>query len=359
MKIKSLELLSYRNYPNQTINFSGGLNVLHGSNAQGKTNLLESIYFCAIGKSTRVSKEREVILWGKDEAKIKLISQKKYNNSTIEIYFSKKQNKSIKINGISIKKIGELMGEFNAVYFSPDELKLVKECPEDRRRFMDISIAQTSKTYFYLLNRYEKVLANRNKLLKTYTDINNIKDVIGVWNEQLADIGSKIISARIGFLTKLSSYAKLAHNYLTSEKEDLKLSYSGIVKESVEKIKEEILNKLEKNIEKDFSLGYTTIGPHRDDIKIFVNDIDIKTYGSQGQQRTCALSLKLAELEIIKEQTGEYPVLLLDDVLSELDYARRKKLLNFTQKTQTILTCNEFDYDIPCTKFKIENGEIK
>lgn len=358
MIVKSIKLKQFRNYKNQTVEFSSSLNVLRGKNAQGKTNILEAIYLCAIGKSLRAKKEKELIGFNYSDAKVDLSIKKQYNSSKIEIYLFKNQKKVVKINSLPIRKMGELMGEFNAVYFSPDELRLVKECPEDRRKFMDISLSQVSKDYFYSLGRYEKVLLNRNKLLKSTRDINEVFDTIGIWNEQLSTLASKIIYDRINFLNKLSHYANLAHYYLSGEKESLVLDYSGIKKDTKEEIKKEILSRLEKSIQKDFDNGWTGVGPHRDDIKIFVNDIDIKTYGSQGQQRTVALSLKLAELEIIKEQTGEYPVLLLDDVLSELDSDRRKKLINFTKKTQTILSCNDFESDSEYDLFEVKNGEV-
>lgn len=360
MKIKTLALNSYRNYDNQKFTLGEGLNVFVGKNAQGKTNALEAIYFCAIGKSLRSQKDKDLINFSKDKAKISLEIQKQFSNIDIEVYLSKKEKKTIKINKLPIKRIGELFGEFNAVFFAPDELKLIKEAPEDRRRFMDIDISQTNKHYFYLLTKYEKILANRNKLLKDTRQKENLISTINIWNEQLAIVASKIILKRIDFLRALTPYAQKAHSYLTSQKEELSLEYSGITGENEEEIKQLILKKLNENLEKDYMLGYTSTGPHRDDIKIKLNDIDVRSFGSQGQQRTCALSLKLAELEIMHQQTGEMPVLLLDDVLSELDAERRKKLLNFAKNCQTILTCTEFDYpDLPHKTFMIENGSLK
>ncbi|MGN1162533.1 MAG: DNA replication/repair protein RecF, partial [Christensenellales bacterium] len=270
-----------------------------------------------------------------------------------------KNKKTIKINGIAIHRIGELMGELPCVFFSPDGLKLIKESPEDRRRFMDIAISQTSKTYFYMLGKYEKVLDQRNKLLKSTTNLESIKNSIFIWNEQLSDIGSKIIVSRINFLNALSPYAELAHQYLTNNDETLSLSYMGTTGENQEQIKKSLLSSLEKNLEKDFKLGFTSFGPHRDDIKILVNDIDIKAYGSQGQQKTTALSMKLAELEIIKNQTGKMPLLLLDDVFSELDPKRRQRLLKFCEKTQTLITCTDIDEnDKFSKKIHIKNAKI-
>lgn len=359
MKIKKLNLQNFRNYENTSVEFFDGVNILQGKNAQGKTNLLEAIFLCSIGKSLRASREKEIIKFHKDTSKIKINIEKKYKNTEIYLIFSKFNKKTIKIDNIPIKKIGELLGEFTAVYFSPDELKLIKESPEDRRRFMDIDISQTSKQYFYLLNRYEKILANRNKLLKETKDETVLKDTISIWDSQLIETGSKIILYRINFIKKLSPLADACHKYLTANNENLQIEYSVINSENLEDIKKQFEKKLKSSFEKEFNLGYTTIGPHRDDLKITINDIDVKTYGSQGQQRTVALSLKLAELEIIKQENGEMPVLLLDDVLSELDSSRRERLLKFCTRTQTLITGTDFETNPKFKYFEIENGNIK
>ena len=354
MEITKLQLYSYRNYLSCEVIFDNGLNVICGENAQGKTNLLEAVYFCVVGKSFRASREKEVINLNSDIAKIKVFIKKDIGESTVEIIFSKKQKNTIKINGIPIKKISELLGEFNGVFFSPDELKLIKESPEDRRRFMDIDISQTSRQYFYLLSRYNEILQNRNKQLKSKISLTDLKNIMKIWNEQLADCALKIAKFRQNFVFTLSPYAKIAHNYLTDNKEDLSVEYVGIK----EQTKQEIIEVLEKNLDKDLSLGYTTYGPHRDDIKVSINNVDVRTFGSQGQQRTCALSLKLAELNILENITKTKPVLLLDDVLSELDDNRKKRLLEFCKNTQTLITCTEFDFDVKCKKIKVSNGTI-
>lgn len=360
MKIKTLTLNNYRNYTAQKFTFGEGLNVFIGKNAQGKTNALEAVYLCAIGKSLRSQKDKDLIHFNQNNAKITLELEKEFSKVKLEVYLSKKEKKTIKINQIPIKRIGELFGEFNAVFFSPDELKLIKDTPEDRRRFMDIDISQTNKTYFYLLSKYEKILANRNRLLKDSKSKEDAKQTIEIWNEQLSTVASKIILKRVEFLKNLSPYAAKTHAYLTDSKEELTLEYAGIVSEDETHLKQTLMKKLSENFEKDFSLGYTSIGPHRDDIKIKLNEIDVRSFGSQGQQRTCALSLKLAELEIMRLQTGETPVLLLDDVLSELDLGRRKRLINFAKNFQTILTCTDFEFDnIPHKTFIIENGKTK
>lgn len=360
MKLKRLVLRDFRNYENVAVDFDDGVNVIFGNNAQGKTNLLEAIYFCSIGKSMRTNKEREVIrMGGGDIASVRVEIEENKLKRTIEIVFSKKNKKTIKINGLAIHRIGELMGELPCVFFSPDGLKLIKESPEDRRRFMDIAISQTSKAYFYMLGKYEKVLDQRNKLLKSTLNLETIKNSIFIWNEQLGELGSKIIMSRINFLNALSPYAQLAHQYLTNNDEELSLSYIGVTGEGQEEIKKTLISNLEKNLEKDFKLGFTSFGPHRDDIKILVNGIDIKAYGSQGQQKTTALSMKLAELEIIKNQTGKMPILLLDDVFSELDPKRRKRLLKFCEKTQTLITCTDIDENDDFNKkIHIKNAQI-
>jgi len=358
MKIKKIRLVNFRNYKNQTVYLKNGLNILLGANAQGKTNLLEAIYFSCIAKSPRTKKEAELINWKQESAKIEIELEKKEGTKLVEVYLYKKGKKNIKINGINVLKISELIGVLNCVFFSPDELKLVKDAPQDRRRFMDIDLSQLSKNYFYLINTYNKVLAQRNKLLKDTNDYNVLKKTISIWDSQLADVGSKIIIRRVRFLNALKLHAKNVHNELTSKKENLELSYEGIVEDTVENIKQRLLSEYNKNLQKDFKLGFTTIGPHRDDIKILINDIDVKTYASQGQQRTVALSLKLAELEIFASETGEYPILLLDDVLSELDEQRSDKLLEKTKSVQTLITTTTFNKSKKVNLLKVKDGSI-
>lgn len=353
MFIKSLKLKSYRSYENFEFEFDDGLNILVGKNAQGKTNVLEAIFFAIIGKSFKTSKEKEVIKWDSQNAYVDAIFQKKYREVEVELFFDNAHKKTIKIDKIAIRKIGELMGSANAVFFSPEELKLVKESPDERRRFMNIDISQTNKRYFYLIGRYEKVLANRNKLLKSSSDINVIKESIDIWDRALADLAEKIAYERKNFIEELAPYAKLAHEYISGGKEQIEIKYISSFEENYAA---NMVKALAKNLEKDFKLGYTTVGVHRDEIDIYLNGVEVKNFGSQGQQRTVALSMKLAELEIIKNRVGEYPILLLDDVFSELDKERRKKLLKFTSKTQTIITCTEFDEKIKAKIFEIKKA---
>lgn len=353
MFIKSLKLKSYRSYENFEFEFDDGLNILVGKNAQGKTNVLEAIFFAIIGKSFKTSKEKEVIKWNSQNAYVDAIFQKKYREVEVELFFDNAHKKTIKIDKIAIRKIGELMGSANAVFFSPEELKLVKESPDERRRFMNIDISQTNKRYFYLIGRYEKVLANRNKLLKSSSDINVIKESIDIWDRALADLAEKIAYERKKFIEELAPYAKLAHEYISGGNEQIEIKYISSFEENYAA---NMVKALAKNLEKDFKLGYTTVGVHRDEIDIYLNGVEVKNFGSQGQQRTVALSMKLAELEIIKNRVGEYPILLLDDVFSELDKERRKKLLKFTSKTQTIITCTEFDENIKAKIFEIKKS---
>ncbi len=357
MEIKRVQLKNFRNYQVETVEFKNGLNILEGKNAQGKTNMLEAIFLCAIGKSPRTKKDKDLIKWNETMAKVTLEFTKISGNKKIELFLFSNQNKSIKINGVPIKKIGELMGELNAIYFSPDELKLVKESPEERRRFMDIDLSQFNKNYFYTLSKYNKILEQRNKLLKT-GNLATIKDTILIWNEQLSEQASYIILKRLELIEQLKEFALKSHYYLTDNLEKMELSYVGLNLKTKEELKAELLKQYEASLEKDLNLGFTTVGPHRDDIKIVVNNIDVRHFGSQGQQRTCALSLKLAELEIFKSNLKEYPILLLDDVLSELDENRRNKLLKIINNFQTILTCTEYGLNLPATVKQVSNGKI-
>jgi len=357
MQIKKLILSNFRNYTNQEVEFSPNLNVIIGKNAQGKTNLLEAVFLCAIGKSPRTTKDKDLIKWESSYSRITLELSKKIGNKTIDLYLFTNQNKAIKIDKIGIKKIGLLLGTLNAIYFSPDELKLIKESPDERRRFMDIDLCQFDRNYYYSLSSYNQVLQQRNKLLKT-PDINSLKETLPIWNEQLATFGAKIILSRVELINKLKKHAYNIHKNLTSDNEELNLEYQGYVLDNENELKMLLLKKYEESVDKDIKLGFTTVGPHRDDIKITSNNIDLRSFGSQGQQRTASLSLKLAELEVFKEHLGEYPVLLLDDVLSELDMTRQKKLLDFISPIQTLLTCTDFVFDIPHTELRIENGKL-
>ena len=358
MKIQSLSISNFRNYQNLKIDFDDKVNIFIGKNAQGKTNLLESIYYCCIGKSFKSSKDKELIKWGEENGFIKLVANKKYRDTQVEVRFSNSQKKEIKINGLPIRKIGDLIGEINIVFFSPQELKLVRESPDERRRFMDIDISQNNKRYFYQLGRYEKILANRNKLLKNSSSIDVVKETVDIWDRALITSAKLIAFERRKFVEQILPYAQKAHSYISGGKEELNLKYvcgCGIaLDENFEKNFEKLLR---KNLEKDFKLGYTSLGVHRDDIDIFLNGVEVKSFGSQGQQRTVGLALKLAELENMFNINGEYPILLLDDVFSELDLDRQRRLLKFVDRTQTFITCTD-EKEIAGKLYHIENGKM-
>ena len=360
MNVTELKLNNFRNYGVQNIKLSPGINLLVGKNGQGKTNLLEAIYFSAIGKSPRTSREAELINWQQSKGSFVVYFEKNSGKKEIEVVFSKGTKKSVRVNGVNLLKIGDLLGNINVVYFSPDELKLIKDAPQDRRKFLDTDISQLSKNYFYLLTKYNKIIDQRNKLLKTVLDRKTIEQTLPIWDTQLADVGSKIIVYRLDFINKLKSIAKEAHSYLTKGVEDLQIEYAGTVGETEEIIKQKLLKELALCKDKDLKLGFTNVGPHRDDIKLVVNNVDIRSFGSQGQQRTVALSMKLAELEIFREEIGEYPILLLDDVLSELDQDRQNRLVTYAKKLQTIITTTQYDPFMfeQANIIKIENGKV-
>lgn len=342
MEITELKLYHYRNHTNKSWVFTPGVNIICGKNAQGKTNMLEAIHFCAITKSMRLSKETELIEFNEDQAKISLSAKKEVGTVSVEIIISRRLKKQIKINEVGVLKVSELLGVVPTVYFCPDELKLVKDAPEHRRKFLDIALSQISKHYFYALLKYDKILEHRNKLLKTADNLKQILPSLEIFTRQLAHEGAKIIKERIDFLVKLQPAFKTAHAELTNNKEDADLEYAGVVSNSVDDIEKKLLDAFNRNVEKDFFQRHTTVGPHRDDIKITLNGLDLRLYGSQGQQRTATLALKLAEVEIFKQNFGEYPVLLLDDVLSELDATRKKNLLAYCSRFQTLITTTEF-----------------
>lgn len=346
MKIEKIRLVNYRNYEDANIKLAPYLNVVIGENAVGKTNLLESVYFAGLGKSPRKTQDKDLILMGKDYAYIEITVNKKYRSHKLEFHLDSKGKKRIAIDGIPLLKMSELIGFINIVYFSPDEMRLVKESPEERRRFMDVSLSQQKKTYLYALSNYNKILAQRNKLLKTLTSSDTLKSTLPVWDIQLAREGAKIVKERYSFVEKIRTIARRKHMLLSSGKEVLDMVYETECDNMpIEDIERRLLDILTASYDKDIMLQHTTSGIHRDDIKLTVNNIDIRKFGSQGQQRTTALSLKLAEIDSFIEETGETPVLLLDDVLSELDTTRQRQLIRATDGIQTILTGTDFNLD--------------
>ncbi len=347
MYVTKVTLNNFRNYADKTFSFKEGLNVIVGPNATGKTNLLESVYMCGLGTSPRVSRDKDVIKWGEKGAYIHLELQTRFRAHTVDMYIDGKEKKRVAIDGIPITRLVQLIGTLGIVFFSPDELKLVKDAPVERRHFMDVSLSQQSSKYLFALSRYNAVLVRRNKLLKTLPPGENLKNSLNVWDIQLAEEGARVIKARYEFTRELKNFAAQKHAVLSGGKESLSLEYESDAPDGSEKeIADTLSQKLFMSYDKDCALQYTTVGPHKDDIKISLDGIDVRKFGSQGQQRTAALSLKLAEISLFKDNMGEEPVLLLDDVLSELDEGRRKTLLSETSQYQTIITCTEYQEDI-------------
>ncbi|MGE5627107.1 MAG: DNA replication/repair protein RecF [Solirubrobacterales bacterium] len=360
MYIKYLMLNNYRNYDQLSIELGPDVNVFIGDNAQGKTNILESIYYCSIGKSHRTSKDKELIKWDKEYTNISVYVAKERIDKKIDIKIFKEGKKGININSIKINKTSELMGALNVVMFSPEDLKIVKESPSYRRRFLDIELCKLNKKYYYSLVQYNKSVDERNAVLKKWKEINS--DILDVYDEQISNFGSYIIKERYFYIEKLKNAAVKIHNEITSGIETIDFEYISSVK-NIENSKQELLKNLLAGRKKDFEKKTTSSGPHRDDFSISINGVDTRIYGSQGQQRTSVLTIKFASLEIIKELTEEYPVLLLDDVLSELDVNRQKYVLNSIKNLQTIITCTGiFDIkeylDNRAVLYKVSNGTV-
>lgn len=359
MFIKRLQMLNYRNYNALDIELCPNVNVFMGDNAQGKTNILEAIYYCAFAKSHRTSKDKELINWNGEHAFISVDVGRERLDKRIDISILKDGKKSIRINKIKIKKIGELFGNFNVVMFSPEDLRIIKDSPGVRRKFIDMELCQLNPKYYYNLVQYNKVLNERNILLRNR---NTSNEMLEIYDMQLVEFGYNIIRDRIKYIESLNKYAEKIHSDITSGKEKINFKYISTIKD-LENIKENFYTLLEKNRSKDCDRGITSIGPHRDDFFVYINDIDTKSYGSQGQQRTAVLTMKFSSLEIIKELTGEFPVLLLDDVLSELDFNRKKYILSTIGQIQTVITCTGiedlYEYlDEKAKVFKVKNGEI-
>jgi len=359
MFVKKLSLYNFRNYANEEILFDDGLNILVGENAQGKTNAIEGIYLLATGTSPRISSDRELIMLGKNDARICAEVETSSGDIEVEMALSRSTKKCAKINGLVIAKIGELIGNVRVVYFSPDEMSLIKDSPDFRRRFMDVDLSQINRNYFYTLNKYTKILRQRNTLLKD-SDEKKVKETIAVWDEQLAREGAKLVVYRKEFCEVLSKEAKIVHDKIATD-EDLSVSYYTLATGKTEKeIAESIEIALLTNRDRDMHLGFTSVGPQRDDLKITLNGIDLRTFGSQGQQRTATLSLKLAEINIFEKLTGEKPILILDDVMSELDRKRRARLMQACKGGQTIITTTETAdlYMEESNVIKVQNGKV-
>ena len=358
MVIESVELKNYRNYKELHIDFDPGTNVLYGDNAQGKTNILESVYVCATTKSHRGSKDREIIEFGEEESHIKMNLRKDGIPYRIDMHLKKNKTKGVAVNGIPIRKASELFGVVNVVFFSPEDLNLIKNGPAERRRFIDLELCQLNRLYVHSLVQYNRIVLQRNKLLKELAFQPEYEEMLDIWDLQLVSFGKEIIRFRREFIDQLNSMIQEIHFNLSGKKEQLLLKYEPNESE------EELEKALKRSRISDKKQKTTLVGPHRDDISFYVNNIDIRRFGSQGQQRTAALSLKLAEIELVKKIVKDYPILLLDDVLSELDSGRQQHLLSCISHIQTLITCTGLDdfisHNFQIDKiFRVVNGTIE
>lgn len=356
MHVNELEIKNFRNYSSSKIELGKSLNVFIGSNAQGKTNILECLYFLSTARSYRTQKYKDLIKWDKERAYAAAGLEKISGSYKLESFLTRNDGIAFKINGAKTTKVADFAGTLHTVIFSPEDLRLVKDTPMVRRKFMDFELNQIRPSYQHNMYQYNRVLMQRNNMLKKQYLSNADRMAIEVFGEQLSKYGSYICDVRNEFIKKLAMIARLVHRKITDGNEELDVSYECSTGnfEGREEIRKLLLDYYNKNIDEDHEKGMTLKGPHRDDLNIKINNIDTKAFGSQGQQRTAALSLKLSEVEIIKAETGEYPVLLLDDVMSELDSKRQKFLLDSLKEIQTIITCTSL-MDIQKYNYKISN----
>lgn len=365
MIIKTLELSNFRNYGTLMLELADGVNILYGDNAQGKTNILEAIYVCSTTRSQRAGKEREMIRFGSDEAHIRMTLKDKVLESErrIDMHLKNGHAKGVAVDGLPIAKAADLYGMVNIISFTPDDLSMIKDGPAERRRFIDMELCQLDKSYMYNLSSYNKTLLQRNNLLKQLGSNKELASTLQIWDEQLCNYGSYIISKRSAFIKEIEELARRVHSGLSHGTEELSLKYQPNT--SAEGMSEALFMAHER----DTYLQSTSVGPHRDDMLFILNSEDARKYGSQGQQRTAALSMKLAEIELVRKKTGQDPVLLLDDVLSELDRSRQSELLDNIHDIQTIITCtgleefvnNRVRYDriYKVTQGTVTEGELQ
>ncbi len=343
MWINKIKVNNFRNYDNEEIELNKNINIFYGENAQGKTNIIEAIFLSSMGKSFRAKKDKEMIKLSENKAMIEILFNKKDRDGKIKIELQNKKN--VYLNGIKLKKLSELLGNINIVIFTPDDINILKGGPQNRRRFLDIMISQLKPNYMYNLNLYLKTLEQRNNYLRQIKEYNKDENLLEIWDEKLAEYAFNIYNYRNEFINKIKNKIKNIHSEITNNKEEIKIEYLTECES-----KEKYLKLLKDRRKLDIIKGYTTKGIHRDDFIIYINKKELNIYGSQGQHRTAILSLKLSELNIIYEETGEYPILLLDDFMSELDEKRREHFLKNIKNTQIIITCTE--------KFDIENNNI-
>lgn len=341
MRIKGLELHRFRNYRELTLYPTAGLHVFSGLNAAGKTNILEAVFLCALGRSHRTPHDAELIREGEMSGSVHLALETRGGTRTIAIELLRGERKRVLLDGTPLTRTGELMGCLNVVMFSPEDLHLVKDGPQERRRFLDMELSQLKPAYYYALQQYNNALKNRNLLLKEQP----IRyDMIELWDEQLAQLGTTIIRTRAEFVEELCILAEKLHSGMSGGRERLETVYLPNVPPMAADVLPERLNELlTDHLERDIYRGFTSVGPHRDDLGLMLNGKDVRVFGSQGQQRTAALSLKLSEIELMRRVRGERPVLLLDDVFSELDADRQARLLETVSDCQTFVTCTHLE----------------
>ncbi|MDE6829683.1 MAG: DNA replication/repair protein RecF [Lachnospiraceae bacterium] len=333
MKIKSLKLKNYRNYDLLKLDFDDAANIFYGDNAQGKTNILEAVYLSGTTKSHRGTKDRDLIQFGNEESHIEAVVEKKGIEYQLDMHLKKNSPKGIAVNKIPLRKASELFGIINFVFFSPEDLNIIKDGPSERRRFIDMELSQLDRVYLSDLYNYNRIVNQRNHLLKDIGNSGKIADTLDIWDLQLVQYGNKIIERRKEFIKQVNEIISFIHKKLTGSREDIQVIYEpsngSLALEQA----------LIKNRDRDLRIKSTSVGPHRDDICLLAGDLDIRRFGSQGQQRTAALSLKLSEIELVKQAINDTPVLLLDDVLSELDKHRQNYLLDSINDIQTLITC--------------------
>ena len=353
MYIEKIKLQNFRNYEQLELDLNKNINIIYGNNAQGKTNILEAIFLSSFGKSFRTKKEKEMIKFNEQNAIVEIFYQKKDREGKVKIEIGNK--KQISLNGIKLKKLSELLGNINIVIFTPDDINILKDGPAGRRRFLDMMIGQLRPNYVYNLNMYLKTIEQRNNYLRQIREENKPENMLEIWDENLAEYGEKIYVYRNEFINKIANKINNIHKNITDAKEEIKIEYLSNCDN-----KENYLKLLKERRKLDIIKGFTTKGIHRDDFVIYINDKEVSTFGSQGQNRTAVLSLKLSELQVVYDEIGEYPILLLDDFMSELDEERRKNFLNNIKNTQVILTgTDKIELSgVEYSMFNVKEGKI-
>ena len=353
MWIKKIKIKNFRNYESEEINLDKNINIFYGQNAQGKTNIIESIFLCSLGKSFRAKKDKEMIKLNEQNAIVEVEYEKSDRDGKIKIEIGNKKN--IYLNGIKIKKLSELLGNINIVIFTPDDINILKGGPQNRRRFLDIMISQLRPNYMHILNLYIKTMEQRNIYLRQIKEEHKDENLLDIWDEKLSEYAIKIYEYRKEFIKKIIKKLDIIHKNITNNAEQIELDYITECDS-----KEKYLKLLKERRKLDIIKGFTTKGVHRDDFMIYINKKDIKIFGSQGQNRTAMLSLKLAELQVIYDEIGEYPILLLDDFMSELDKTRRKNFLENIEGTQVIITGTEkLDIEnLEYLEYNVSNGKV-